>query len=381
MMRSMAQQHHFFAIVLPGLERIAARELKDLSAHDIHIEYGGISFTGTMQLLHRINIRSRVITRVLMRLRTFRSMTLEGLKYDLEKVAWHLFLDESSQLEVEVHTHRSRLHHSDEIAKFAKQTIERLLPKITKNKTKPGKKHIQTLHIRLNNNRGTLSLDTSGERLDRRGYRLESGKAPIRETLAAAILQWAQWQPEQTLLTPMCGSGTFAIEAAMMATQRAPNLNHDFACLHWPSLKEKDFSKVVERCEQMVKDTKPHIFASDINESAINITMNNAKRMQLDGLITTSIMDIHQLQKPETSNGGLLLLNPPYGMRIGEQQKTLSLWHDIGLRIREQFAEDETWKTVIICPDSTHEKTLHLKIKRRLQVMHGGNKVTILQAE
>jgi len=381
MMRGMAQQHHFFAIVLPGLERIAARELKDLSAHDINIEYGGISFTGTMQLLHRINIRSRVITRVLMRLRTFRSMTLEGLKYDLEKVAWHLFLDEHCQLEVEVHTHRSRLNHSDEIAEFTKQTIARLLPKITKNEAQSDKKHIQTLHIRLDNNRGTLSLDTSGARLDRRGYRLESGKAPIRETLAAAILQWADWQPEQTLLIPMCGSGTFAIEAAMMATQRAPNLNHDFACLQWPSLKKKDFAKVIERCQHMTKDVKPHILASDINESAINITLNNAKRAQLDGLITTSIMDIHQLHKPDTSHGGLLLLNPPYGMRIGEQQKTLSLWHDIGQRIREQFAEDETWKTVIVCPDSTHEKALKLKIKRRLQVMHGGKKVSILQAE
>jgi putative N6-adenine-specific DNA methylase len=131
----------------------------------------------------------------------------------------------------------------------------------------------------------------------------------------------------------------------------------------------------------MTKDAKPHILASDINESAINITLNNAKRAQLDGLITTSIMDIHQLQKPDTSQGGLLLLNPPYGMRMGEQQKTLSLWHDIGQRIREQFAEDETWKTVIVCPDSTHEKALKLKIKRRLQVMHGGKKVSILQAE
>lgn len=372
----MAQQHHFFAIILPGLERIAARELKDLSAHDINIEYGGISFTGTMQLLHRVNIRSRVITRVLMRLRTFRSMTLEGLKYDLEKVAWHLFLDENSQLEVEVHTHRSRLNHSDDIADFAKQTIQRLFPKLGTSA-----QHKQTLHIRLENNRGTLSLDTSGERLDRRGYRLESGKAPIRETLAAAILQWIQWQPEQALLTPMCGSGTFAIEAAMMATQRSPNLTHDFSCLHWPSLNTKDFTKIAERCQAMVKDIQPQIIASDINESAIKITQNNAKRMQLDALITTQTMDIHQLQKPEVSDGGVLLINPPYGMRIGEKQKTLSLWHDIGTLVREQFSQDKTWKTVIICPDTTYEKALNLKSQRRLQVMHGGNPVTILQAE
>ena len=119
----MAQQHKFYAIVLPGLEKLAAEELASFSAHDIEREHGGISFSGTMQLLHRVNLRSRTITRVLMRLRTFRSMTLDGLRYDLNKVAWHLFFDEQTELDVQVITKHSRLNHSDDIADFAKETV------------------------------------------------------------------------------------------------------------------------------------------------------------------------------------------------------------------------------------------------------------------
>jgi putative N6-adenine-specific DNA methylase len=372
----MAKQHKFYAAVLPGLEELAAKELAALSAHDIEVEYGGINFTGTMQLLYRVNLRARTITRVLMRLRTFRSMTLEGLRYDLEKVAWHLFLDENSTLDVMVHSRHSRLNHSDDIADFAKETIKKLLPKLG---TSESSKHTQTLHIRIDNNRGALSLDTSGERLDRRGYRLESGKAPLRETLAAAMLQWVEWQPEQHLLAPMCGSGTFAIEAALMATQTAPNLHHDFSFLHYPSLKEKDWLKTLERCKDMKKDASPQIFASDYNEGAIRICQENSKRANAEKLINIEQQDIHTLSKPATDKGGVLILNPPYGQRIGEQKETLSLWVDLGDIIRNQFADDELWRTVIICPDPIYEKALKLKIQRRLKVMHGGLEVMLLE--
>jgi len=372
----MAQQHIFYAVVIPGLEKLAAAELESLSAHDISIETGGVNFSGTMQLMYRVNLRSRTITRVLMRLRTFRSMTLEGLGFDLKKVAWHLFFDEYTELDVQVNCRRSRLNHSGEISEFAKTEIKRNLPKIG---TFDGQKHQQTLHIHIDNNRGILSLDTSGDRLDRRGYRLESGKAPLRETLAAAILQWAGWIPEQVLLAPMCGSGTFPIEAAMMANKLAPNLNHDFFVLHWPSFKQKEFQKVFERCQQMKSDVQTQIFASDLNSGALEICKNNAQRASVENMIEVSQLDIHSLTKPETTKGGLLIINPPYGHRIGERQPVLSLWHDLGEVIRNQFNDDISWKTVIVCPDQECEKALKLKVKRRLQVSHGGNPVAVLE--
>jgi len=372
----MAKQHKFYAVVLPGLEKIASKELHALSAHDIEVEYGGIHFSGTLQLLYRVNMRARTITRVLMRLRTFRSMTLEGLKYDLQKVAWHLFLDEHTQLDVEVHTKRSRLNHSDEVADFSKVTVQQCLPKLG---TSDLRKHKQTLHIHIDNNRGILSLDTSGERLDRRGYRLESGKAPIRETLAAAILQWSNWQPEQTLLVPMCGSGTFAIEAALIAKHQSPNIKHDFSFLHYPSTKQKDVDKVIERCLNMKKDVQATIFASDMNDGAVQICKNNAKRANVSGLLSIEQLDIHKLPKPNSDVGGILILNPPYGSRIGEPQKVLSLWADLGQMIKQDYLHDEAWKVIIVCPDISCQKALKLNIKTSLQVTHGGSPVMILE--
>ncbi|MDX8387795.1 MAG: RNA methyltransferase [Ghiorsea sp.] len=373
----MAQQHNFYAIVLPGLEKLAAAELETFSAHDIEINHGGVRFSGTMPLLHRVNLRSRVITRVLVRLRTFRSMTLDGLRYDLEKVAWHLFFDEHTELDVQVITKQSRLNHSDDIADYTKEMIQRFLPKL--GTSTDSKKHLQTLHIRIENNRGTLSLDTSGERLDRRGYRLESGKAPLRETLASAILQWAEWNPQTTLLNPMCGSGTFAIEAALAARHQAPNLNHDFSCLHWPSLKVKDFNNAMKKCQDMQKDTKTSILASDLHGGAVEICQNNAKRADVNDMIEISKLDIHHLTCPDDEQGGIIVINPPYGNRIGEHKVVLSLWHDIGKVIQEQFMAKDNWKSIIVCPDVECEKALNLKPQRRLHVSHGGTNAVILE--
>jgi len=370
----MAKQHKFFAVVLPGLERIAARELETLSAHDIDITYGGVHFSGTMPLLYRVNLRARTITRVLMRLRTFRSMTLEGLKYDLEKVAWHLFFDEETKLEVDVQTHHSRLNHSDEIAEFSKNVIQKFLPKLGSSP-----KHSQTLHIRIDNNRGTLSLDTSGERLDRRGYRLASGKAPLRETIAAAILQWMDWKPEQTLLVPMCGSGTLAIEAALMGLNIPANANHDFSFQHFTSFKDKEYQAALSKALSMKKESQLDIYASDYNDSAVEITQQNAERAGVTEALNIEMQDIHLLTNPDSAKGGLLLLNPPYGQRIGEDKKVMSLWVDLGKILAEQFSEDSLWRTVVICPDHEHENALKLKVKKRLVVKHGGSDVMLLE--
>jgi len=370
----MAKQHKFFAVVLPGLERIAARELETLSAHDIDITYGGVHFSGTMPLLYRVNLRARTITRVLMRLRTFRTMTLEGLKYDLEKVAWHLFFDDETKLEVDVQTHHSRLNHSDEIAAFSKTVIQKCLPKLGSSP-----KHLQTVHVRIDNNRGTLSLDTSGERLDRRGYRLASGKAPLRETIAAAILQWTDWKPEQTLLVPMCGSGTLAIEAALMGLNIAANANHDFSFQHFASFKDKAYQSTLTKALGMKKTSHLDIQATDYNDAAVEISQQNAERAGVADAIDIQKQDIHLLTKPENEKGGLVLLNPPYGQRIGEDTKIMSLWVDIGKMITEKFSDDTLWRIVIVCPDHEHENALKLKVKRRLVVKHGGSDVMVLE--
>ncbi len=372
----MANQHHFFAIVLPGLERIAAQELKDLSAHDIHITHGGIRFAGSMQLAYRVNIRSRTITRVLMRLRSFRSMSLTGFRFALEKVAWHLFLDTRSKLAIEVHTHHAKLHHSEAIRACCQEVITKMMPNIGTS-AKP--LHKQTLHVRIENNRGTLSLDTSGERLDRRGYRLASAKAPMRETLAAAILSWSGWQPEQALLIPMCGAGTLAIEATMIAKGIAPNLNHDFAFLHWPSFKPKMWDKAFTRAKAMRQAHHPMILASDINQGAVQATLNNAKRAGVQDVIEVTQADVLTLTKPTSAHGGVLVLNPPYGARIGSPEPTRLLWQQLGAWVRQHILSDGTWKTIVICPDTTLEKALGLPVSQRLRVIHGGKKVTILQ--
>lgn len=372
----MAKHNLFYAIVLPGLETLAAAELTQLSAHDMEIEHGGVRFSGSIQLLYRVNLRSRFITRVLMRLRKFSNITLEGLGFEVEKIAWHLFLSAQSQIKVQVSTRHSRLNHSEAIAQQVSRSIKTALPQIG---TDTAANHVQTIHIHIDNNHGSISLDTSGERLDKRGYRLESAKAPMRETLAAAMIQWSGWQPEQMLLVPMCGSGTIAIEAALFAQKCAVNQHHDFACLHWHNVKHKTFEAVLEKSIAMKTTLQTNILASDIHKGGIEISQRNAQRAEVASLISFKVLDIHLLNKPSHEAGGVVLLNPPYGQRIGESASTLSLWHDLGCMLKKQFLNDPLWKVVIICPDPSLEKALHVDVTRRLKVTHGGLAVQFLE--
>ena len=178
----------------------------------------------------------------------------------------------------------------------------------------------------------------------------------------------------------MCGSCTFAIEAALIASNQAPNLNHDFSFLHWPAFKIKEFKKVYEKTTAMKSsEITFNIQASDLNSSAVEFCKNNATRAGSNQSIIIRQMDIHQLELPEHVEQGLLILNPPYGQRISEKNITMSLWRDIGTMIKRNYASHPQWKTIVVCPDVEHERALHAKVKRRLILNHGGSAVSVLE--
>ncbi len=365
----MSYPHYFYAIVIPGLEATAAKELEALSAHEIRVDSGGVYFSGTMETMFRVNLRSRCITRVLLRLKRFTAMTLDGLGNKMKQVEWSQYLDHESKVTVHASCHSSKLMHTANIESEICASIE-------KRGFSTGSGEVeQKIYIRIENNRCLLSIDTSGERLDRRGYRLESGKAPVRETLAAGILQWMGWSPEEMLLVPMCGSGTFAIEAAMMQQKQAPGLTHKFPFVAWPQLKRKAWKRLLDRTQaMMIKHDLPlSIYASDINQNATEITSRNADRAGVSALIHLEQKDVKELTAPEGASSGLIVCNPPYGQRI--DTNVLALYAALGKRYREDYSG---WRMVVISPDSACENALGLTIKRRLKIKHGGKWVSLL---
>jgi len=363
-----------YAVVVPGLEGIAADELNELAAHDVKVEGGGVSFTTTMDGLFRINLRSRTTTRILIRLASFRALSFPELYNKGKKVAWELYVNAQIPVSVRASCSSSKLMHSGRAELAVSDAVRDRL--VVKSKEIGAKETVneQQILLRIENNQCTISLDTSGERMDRRGYRLHSGKAPLRETIAASILRWMDWQADQPLLSPMCGSGTFAIEAAWMAQQHAPGLRHAFPFTHWPVFKEKRWQRAVDKAVAMQCEPEMKIIATELDAGIIRQARENAEQAGVGDVICIEQLDMRKLRAPENiSAPGLIVCNPPYGERI--KGDITALYRDAGHVFRSSFSD---WGIAIIVPDQACEKALAMPVKRRLKIKHGGKWVHVL---
>jgi len=359
-----------YAVVVPGLEGLAADELQELSAHDVQMGDGGIAFTTTMDGLFRINLRSRSITRVLMRLTSFKALTFPELYHKVRKIGWEQYLGVGVSVEVKASCHRSKLLHSGR----AEQAVLDGIAASDNVQVQQSGEIVQQVMLRIDDNICTVSIDTSGERLDRRGYRKYSGLAPVRETIAASILRWMQWAPDQPLLTPMCGSGTFAIEAALIAEKSAPGLKHDFPFVRWPSLKQKRWQRALQKAESMNSDVRLQVFASDLTVGLLEQARENARRAGVLERIEFAQLDVRQLMMPEGVNEtGLIVCNPPYGDRV--KGDVTSLYRQLGKQYKQYFPG---WEMAIMVPDKDCERSLGLAVKKRLKIKHGGKWLNVL---
>ena len=367
-------QFSCFAVVVPGLEKIAEAELNALAVHGVEIVEGGVNFTGSMDAVCRVNLRARSITRVLLRLADFKALSFPELYNKAQKPAWERYIAPDRPVSVKASCHHTRLIHSGRAEQAVVDGITEKLKKADIMLATSG--DAQLITLRIENDRCVISIDSSGERLDRRGYRLLSGLAPIRETVAAGILQWMDWKPEQPLLVPMCGSGTFAIEAALMAQGRAAGLNHAFAFLQWPALHQKRWKRVLDKAAGMQREVSLNIAASDVDEAMLQQAKSNADQAGVGDVIRFEKLDVRTLQ-PLAGEGGLIVCNPPYGDRI--KGDVTALYKDIGKLLKQDAFKG--WRMAVIAPDKECEQALGLKAKRRLKVKHGGKWVRVLHLQ
>ena len=367
-------QFSCFAVVVPGLEKIAEAELNALAVHGVEIVEGGVNFTSSMDALCRVNLRARSITRVLLRLTDFKALSFPELYNKAQKPAWERYIAPDRPVSVKASCHHTRLIHSGRAEQAVVDGITEKLKKADIMLATSG--DAQLITLRIENDRCVISIDSSGERLDRRGYRLLSGLAPIRETVAAGILQWMDWKPEQPLLVPMCGSGTFAIEAALMAQGRAAGLNHAFAFLQWPALHQKRWKRVLDKAAGMQREVSLNIAASDVDEAMLQQAKSNADQAGVGDVIRFEKLDVRTLQ-PLAGEGGLIVCNPPYGDRI--KGDVTALYKDIGKLLKQDAFKG--WRMAVIAPDKECEQALGLKAKRRLKVKHGGKWVRVLHLQ
>ena len=326
-----------------GLEAIVKRELIDLGFEDLKVEDGKITFKGDLSSIPKANLWLRCADRVLLKVGEFKAKSFEELFEKTKALPWGDWITEDGEFTVTGKSVKSQLFSvSDCQAIVKKAVVEKLKTKYNTEWFKEtGPKY--TIQVALLKDIATLTIDTSGEGLHKRGYRKESVLAPIKETLAAALIKLSYWSPERFLLDPFCGSGTIPIEAALIGKNIAPGLNRTFASEKWPKIGEKIWKEArVHALKAINQDVSLKIFGTDKNVRSIDIAKENAFEagVDLDTVFITKDFSEFEIK----DKYGVLICNPPYGERLGEKQEVEKLSKKMG----EIFNKEETWSKYII---------------------------------
>jgi putative N6-adenine-specific DNA methylase len=347
-----------------------ARELTDLGEQP-RIDDGGVSWTGDARSVMRANLWLRTASRVLVRIATFDATKFHELERLAKKIEWGRFLTQGTAPEFRVTARKSKLYHSDAIA-------ERLSVAATAGTRKAGGRQTagvsQLFVVRVVRDHFEISADTSGELLHMRGYRQAVGKAPLRETLAAALLLGAGWKHDTPFIDPFCGSGTLPIEAAMMARRIAPGLHRDFAFQHWPGFDAAAWSR--ERAEAQacrLASAPLAIAGSDRDAGAITSARANAERAGVTGDIGFETKAVSAIEPPGTP--GLLASNPPYGKRIGRSGDPRNLYAQLGKVLRTRC---RGWQFALYAPEERLLAQLDQPYSELFRTSNGGIRVSAI---
>ena len=373
------REHTFFATTPPGLESLCAQEIATLPTDikDAEIVPGGVEFRCRLAGCYAANLHLRIPNRILMRLTDFKATNFRQLEKKVLQFPWELHLSPSSELDFSVKTRHSRLFHTSAITKRIETCIRQRIP--SPSSGKPGlskKKDRQRLYVRAVDDHLSLSLDSSGELLFKRGLKHDVGKAPIRETLAAAILKLTGYDGSQPLLDPMCGSGTFSLEAAMLAGNIPPGFYRDFAFMKWPAFREPQWHHLKQKAaNDIMRITSPLIFTSDQDmKRTTELKKISGKFEWLHGVQVDTHDFFRLTPRDVTETPGILVLNPPFGVRLNSNDKPKTFYRDILKKLSKDFRH---WQIAILVKDQTIVRRFPSNFKR-YPLFHGGIDLVLL---
>jgi putative N6-adenine-specific DNA methylase len=369
-----------FAVTAPGIESICAAELEVLGIGGA-VEEGGVAWNGDLESVARANLWLRTASRVLVRVAEFKAKAFFELELHAKRIAWEQFVANGSAVGFRVTCRKSKLYHSDAVAERFAQSVKRRVPDVelsneTDSEETPANHTAQVFVVRIVRDVCTVSADTSGALLHFRGYRQALAKAPLRETLAAAMLLATDWRGETALVDPMCGSGTIPIEAALIARRIAPGRSRGFAFQRWPGAKEAMWSKLIERARDGELPRSPvPILGSDRDAGAIDAARANAERAGVSADIEFAQQPISALRiDPAEST---IVTNPPYGVRVGETVSLKNLYAQVGNVLRRQAG---AWTFGMLSADPNLERQTQLALEERFRTRNGGIPVRFVTA-
>ncbi len=364
-----SSQTPLFVKTLMGLEDVLAEELGSLGAGDIYVGRRGVACEADEETFYRVLIHSRIAVRVLVRLAESKISNENELYEWVKSLPWQDYLSVKNTLAVDVVSFHPKMNHTIFLAQKTKDAIvDRFRELYDVRPSVSPKDPDVRINLHLSKDGSVhIALDASGRSMNQRGYRQRAGKAAINEVLAAGLISISLWDPETPFVDPMCGSGTFLIEAAMIAKKRAPALlNAQFGIQRWPHFRQSLWQHLIREAERTERRDVDWIYGSDHDPEMINICRQNIKNARLTRNISLYNKPFDKLWFPEKK--GVIITNPPYGDHIGERKQLKKMYEELG---RVLLYKAVGYKAYFITPDRDFKKTMPMKPGKIFNVLNG----------
>jgi putative N6-adenine-specific DNA methylase len=373
------ENQRFLAITTPGFETILEKEIAELGSTQISgLIEGGVEYSGDIDLIYNSNLYLRTANRILMRIGEFTARSYPELYNKCKRIRWELFTGFNSEVSFSVSSRKSRLHHTDNIASTVYDAISESIRPLGL-KVKLNKDALLRFHIRFSDDICIVSVDTSGELLYKRTKQKKIGDAPIRESLAAALLITSGWEKYGIIIDPLCGSGTFIIEAALMQLKRAPGLEREFAFSILPWFNLQKWNRLKNQAVSNVKNEMSiQLIGSDIDQSVLLAASSNAAELGLSKKITFVNRDCLELDCSKYNKKGLIISNLPYGKRIGNESGIRNLIDKLGKHLLEKCLE---WEFAFVVAEENFQRISGLKVKNKIKFRNGGLSVQFVMGK
>ncbi len=350
-----------------GLEAVVRREVESLGYKVIKTEDGKVTYTGDERAIVRSNLWLRAADRVHIKMAEFRAETFEELFQQTKALDWGNIISPDGEFTVTGTSVKSKLHSVPACQSICKKAVAEKLGEFYGVETLPETGGKYTIKITILKDNVTVTIDTSGTGLHKRGYRVANVPAPIKETLAAALIQLSYWNSDRLLVDPCCGSATIPIEAAMIGRNIAPGLSRKFASEEWEFISEQIWKDERKTARSLINyDKKLQIYAFDKDKKAIHAAKQNALEAGVEDDLVIKVMDVSHLKAAQES--GIIITNPPYGQRIGEQEEIDRIFKFYN----RFFKNNPTWSLFVITTDKKAEsKIFSRKADRRRKLYNG----------
>ena len=352
-----------------GLEEVLAGEIAALGGNDIELGRRAVTFRGDKSVLYRANLWLRTASRVLVPIATFRAGDADAVYEEVKKIDWEQYMDLTTTFSIDATVYSETFKHSRYVTYKVKDAIaDRFNEKYGKRPSVRITEPDLYINVHIAEQQVTISLDSSGESLHKRGWRVAQTDAPINEALAAGMLLLAGWKGQSDFYDPMCGSGTLLIEAALIALNIPPGIfRKQFAFEKWKDF-NKDLFETISEDDTDEREFTHHIYGSDAGYYAVQAALKNIRSAGVQKYIDVKQIRIEEIKHEQGTQGALVMINPPYGERLAQDKDVLRLYADIGKALKFQFTGATAW---IISSNEEALKCIGLKPSRKLHLLNG----------